>query len=1334
MIDNWIEQLTDPSPQVRQQAIDALAASGTAAVPALLEFIRRHYGAPRERALQALRVIDWDAAEAVRHQDLRRTHSRFLPGPQLVETPFDDEERLQFGLVDPGEVIRTSNGEVTTPDLMDHATGRPHAHGLFSEDIFGALDDPDGQRRRRFGHIVLAAPVLHPFLRSASADLLGIDRRDLKQLLDRKAYFIREYYPARTAIEPDMPGVKPLATDMTGIEAVRFLLENLDLVKRKEAVAGYWIDDESESPEPLQQVQRRFRRIHLLRAIVANETRLERMILTVLPVLPAGMRNRGRHARILTRRYQQVLVCNNRLRTHLEEKASPAILARDERRLGQSVARLFDELCGRRLRPREPRMRAGLGATVVPDPSLKPDQCGLPDCFAWDLLRDATWKRLQEHGFLAEEADELIRTRDDDAWDALREVAAEHAILLSWAPISRLAHLQGLRAVLVSGNVLRVHPSLLDSANGTFDGRSVSFLLLSTPEAVQEATAKLPPSQLSHKPDDTRDLLPADVVLGCAYMTVDPLEPFIAPDGKIDARIKDYRAKAPENLKGEGTTFFAPEEVIMAYSLNSVGIHARVRLRLPYDKRIVRLRNGRKDQFEEVPRRWEPVWTTVGRVLLNALLPESMAYYDFSLTRELLCRILSECRLLLSKDEWNAVLGRVFKVGFEQLTRGGMSLGTEDMRAPADKTKTLQETEARLASVSRQFSRGLITDLERYSKTIDFWTSASNQINNSLMQDLLETHDSGVPVVNPLYLMASSGARSGHRELSQLAGCFGLVAKANGQVIEFPVKGNYREGLNVAEFFLVASSAKRQLADRAGRNMEALRVAKQLAGLARPVVITEEDCGSISGIAVARPEFDSRRSIAELIEGRVSAQDIVDPDGTVIVRRNEVISASAAARMASLGMAKHFVRSPLTCQAHRGVCRQCYGTNPATGELIEEGVSPGAAVAIECGFASAEPVWNTFHICRGVGYQRFQTLSCRTSGTVQLHNVTIGKNEEGESIVVGFGGEVRIGWYEKTLESHPLEEGTILLVADGDHVYSGTKLAQREKERGLLIARHAGRVRYADLEPSIGRDSFVGDPRLIPRLVITDDAGRILDTRYLWKGVAIRVKDGQFVTPGITLAEYWPQPPPVTADLFKILEFNDLNWRAILAEIDGYVTSNERVQGGWNITLQPKPAGAAVGEAVVHFGKIDPLGIAQARAGECLSYGNIDARDLLRICGVETAQRFLLEKLEALERRRLLRVDHRHFEVLLSQMFRWIEIAVSGDTPLAPGQVLDKSLFHAINRRARIAGQNITVGETRLLGLSSATRLLRGEWRTLRGRELCVWLAEAALVGHREMI
>jgi DNA-directed RNA polymerase subunit beta' len=1292
-----------------------------------------------------------------------------LRGPFFCPVPADADWYVHFFLATPEELRRDSSGLVRAAEYLDSSRCRPHPEGLFSEKIFGPVQDftcacdlfhgAQGAgktcpvcgvavdrrevRSKRFGHIDLAVPVLHPFLFQAAADLLGLSRSELKDIVKGRS---RVEVPQ----SPDQPGQV-----LTGAPAVKHLLQSLDLV-RCQVTLGEQVrsEDHADISRPLKPLRELYRRKHLIDRLLSSGKKPDCMVFEVLPVLPAGMRVRGRRARVINRLYRQVIRCNHRLAALKERSTSQTELDREAWRLQCRVRALFIQLSRGRLRPRKPRLRPGVRAAVVPNPSLRLEQCGLPDHVAWDLLGPQTLGRLQEHGFTAAEAAERVRIRDEDAWDALKEVVGEISVLLSWDPVGDLQDFQAFRPVLVPGRAVHVHPAVVSLTGGLFDGERVTVRLLHSKAVQTEAEARLQPArQLRDPANGSIRLRPtADAVLGCAYLTADPLAPFLAPDGALDERIKEYRKNLPPNLKGEGTVFANPAEVFLAFSLKKLGVHARIHLRLPLKKRVISTRaltgflfinneevKGPRTVTEEVVRKpLRPISTTVGRVLFNALLDARMPFYDLAQGSETIVRVLDDCSRLLGDSEAVALVRRINTTGFRELTNAGLSFSMDDLRTPPAKTKILEEAGAEVDKCERQFVRGIVTAYEQYTKSLNIWSAARDKITKQMMAELGEQTRDGAPELNPIFLTIRSGACGSDDALLRMAGMHGLAAKPSGDTLAMPIKSNLREGLKALEYFASLLSFRRDLANTTRWKAEARQLTKDLAEIGERTVISGEDCGSARGISF-RLVRDPKPSPHRAIRGRVSRYTVRDPSGTAIVRENEAISGEAAEAIVNLGIDNFMVRSPLTCLAPRGICRRCYGIDPTTGGLIEQGVPIGTrtAFAVKTNGPPRQFRWSPL-VSRSVVHNE---AWARKRGRVRFKNVSLATNESGETVVIGQDGRLEVcDWKDRTLETFQLNRGMVLRVTDGQDVQPRATLVQWDPNRVHVLATRAGTVRYDDIAigqtaretedaqglraPTI-RDDY--DARFAPRIAVLDEEGRLWETHYLPGDSWVYVTPGQRVNPGTKLAAFWR--PDYYVDPYR--------------DVSGYPDQCKSLR------------------------KLLAFAVPRSR-------GEIDPRDLLRNGGIEFAERFLFVVLRRYFQSMAIDIDSRHLETVLSPMLRWVRVVSKGDSQLVPsviigkfrferiveslqdcvkilnpgdseflpGQIVKKEEFEKAQEGIGIAKKQpptcqqpiLPTCQVEFLGIEQLRRLVGSEWRHLRGNALRTWLAEASLVGHTDIM
>jgi DNA-directed RNA polymerase subunit beta' len=784
-----------------------------------------------------------------------------------------------------------------------------------------------------------------------------------------------------------------------------------------------------------------------------------------------------------------------------------------------------------------------------------------------------------------------------------------------------------------------------------------------------------------------------DIVMGCYYLT--------ASRGEIGEKVE----------AGDGMVFHSPQEVFTAYSLGRLGVHAPVFVRLPIEKRVISEVKLDKDKtaVDELPRKPNGlVRTTVGRVIFNDILNPKMAFYDLPLTSKHLSRIIADCYQLLGRRETIALLDRMKETGFRESTRSGLSFATDDLRTPANKETLLKEAEKKIEKLARLYERGAITDQERYNKVLDEWSHVRDEITKNMMTLLKEDKRGGKPYLNPIYLMAHSGARGGVEQIRQLAGMRGLMAKPSGQIIETPIKANFREGLSVLEYFSSTHGARKGLADTALKTADSGYLTRKLADVAQNVVITMHDCGTTQGVTkgVLYKGEEVERPLADSIRGRVARNPIYDLNGELIVDENEMITPEMARRVERAGIDKIIVRSPMTCQATLGVCRLCYGMDLATGNLVEEGMAVGIIAAQSIGEPGTQLTMRTFHI-GGVAKGDIEDteIKPKKAGTVKFERIKSVVNSQGERVALTRNGEiVIIGANKLPIEAYPVPNGSILYVSDGDQVSAGQAIAKWDPHMTPIIAESGGRVKFVDIIKGSTlkeeKDS-TGVSRLMiqehkgdmhPQIVIEDDRGQNLAAYYIPERAYLEVRDGDQITAGSLLAKT-PREAKGTQDITgglprvtEIFEARKPRDPAVMAEVEGRVRLGERKRGKRTIWIQPedangKPMGSEVEHQVPNNAHLRVHTGDYVKAGEALVDGPLVPHDILRVSGTEAVQLYLLREVQAVYRSQRVDIDDKHIEIIVSQMLRKVHVKDMGDTGLLPGSVMDRFEFQKINDR-----------------------------------------------------
>ncbi len=1261
----------------------------------------------------------------------------------IGDTTYDrinDYASVKISLARPHDIRSWSFGEVKKPETINYRTYRPEKDGLFCERIFGPEKDWECScgkyrgmkykgmicdrcgvkithsrvRRKRMGHIELAAPVVHIWFFKAMPSRLGALLNMKTTSLEKVIYFQdyvvtksidtplklqqllteEEYRAARTqypegSFEADM-----------GAEAVRKLLVELDLVKLSVDLRAELVETNSK-----QKKKDLINRLKIVEAIRDSDNRPEWMVLDVIPVIPPDLRplvllDSGNFATSdLNDLYRRIINRNNRLKKLVDLNAPEVIIRNEKRMLQQSVDALFDNnrckrpVLGSSNRPlksltdmikgKQGRFRENLlgkrvdysaRSVIVVGPSLYLHQCGLPKKIALELYQPFIIRRLKElgHADTIKSAKKMLERKDEEVWDILEEVIQNHPVLLNRAPTLHRMGIQAFEPVLVEGNAIKLHPLVCKGFNADFDGDQMAVHLPLSIEAQVEAHTLLMSIHNIFSPANGAPIISPsqDVVMGCYYMTL-----------------------SLPSSKGDGMNFSTPEEVEMAYAQGVVSTHAAITVRLPPNRKV-------KGDRGVKPK--NKVQTTVGRVFFNAMLPAGMPFYNTPLRSLDLAGVISDCYEFLGRRKTIDLLDRMNKLGFRQSTLSGLSFATDDLITPPNKSKIISNAEKEVMKSQKLYQRGIITEGERYNKVLDAWTHAREQITTEMMEQLENDHRDA-SYVNPIFLMAHSGARGGVEQIRQLAGMRGLMAKPSGKIIETPIKANFREGLTVLEYFSSTHGARKGLADTALKTADSGYLTRKLADVAQNVVVTTHDCGTTQGITkgvIYRGE-KVEVSLVDSIRGRVSRANIVNPiTDEVIVRENELITTDIARKIEALGLEKIHVRSPMTCDATLGVCQLCYGMDLSTGSLVEKGMAVGIIGAQSIGEPGTQLTMRTFHI-GGTAARAVEESEIRAkkNGIVQFTRMKVVRNDEGKQVVLTRNGEILIlDAKGRELEKYEVPAGAYLFIDENQEVQAGTLLCQWDPHSIPILAEVNGKVRYEDViegdtmrlekDPSGHVRMLVMEHKgdLHPQIVLEDESGKILDFYYLPEKAHIEVPEGRAVSAGTLLAKT-PREVSGTQDITgglprvtEIFEARKPKDPAVIAEIDGTVEILGEKRRGKRTIVVRSESGIEREHLVSHGKHLRVHTGSFVRAGEALVDGPLVPHDILRISGEEAVQQYLVREIQNVYRSQRVEINDKHIEIIVSQMLRKLRVETVGDTGLLPGSVMDKFEFRAVNR------------------------------------------------------
>ncbi len=1307
-----------------------------------------------------------------------------------------DYNAVSIRLASP-EVIRSwSQGEVKRPETINYRNYKAERDGLFCEKIFGPTKDWEcfcGKysgvkykgivcekcgvlvthsrvRRERMGHINLVSPVAHIWffktMPSRLGILLGMKSSNLQQVVYFQKYIVTD--PGTTPLEymevlteeQYRKAQEKYGDDfkaMMGAEAVQELIKHLDLDKLISDLR-----EELASTKAKQKIEKIIKRLKLSEELKSSGNDPQWMVMTCVPVIPPDLRplvplENGNFATSdLNDLYRRVIYRNNRLKKLVELNAPGIIIRNEKRMLQQAVDALFDNgRCQRAVfgsgnRPlksltdmikgKQGRFRENLlgkrvdysaRSVIVVGPRLKLHQCGLPKSIILGLFQPFIIRALKERGYAetVKAAKRKLERHDEEVWEVLDDVIKGRVVMLNRAPTLHRMGIQAFEPVMIDGNAIQLHPLVCAGFNADFDGDQMAVHLPLSIEAQTEARVLMLSTNNIFSPSNGNPIISADqdIVLGCYFLTL-----------------------AKEDQPGEGKIFSGFEEVLMALDAGVITLHSLIKIPMTKGTRV-----DDGGPVKKMLDKDQLVETTAGRFVFNHALPQGMPFYNKQQDKGGLRRVIADCFEYLDRRSTIVVLDTIKDLGFKYSTISGISFAAADLYVPEEKSAVVGEADKKAQKFHKAYQRGLITASEKHRNIVETWTHAVEELSGKLMEKLRDDKRHGVDYINPVYVMAKSGARGSVAQVRQLCGMRGLMAKPNGEIIETPIRANFREGLKVLEYFTSTHGARKGLADTALKTADSGYLTRKLVDVSQDVIISEVDCGTVGGItkAVVYDGDVVKVTLAEAITGRVARDTIVDIiTDEVVVRENEIIIGETAKKIEGLGFEKIRVRSPLTCESKKGICQKCYGMDRSRGMNVEFGVAVGIIAAQSIGEPGTQLTMRTFHI-GGVANAKAEETSykARKSGKMVYENLRIVINGAGESVVLNRNGE--IAFQDKNgrvIERFKVPVGSKMLVADGVQVDKGALVVEWEASSIPILSDVGGTVRFEHIIPEvtmreerdnvtgiINRIILEGKGDLHPQVVLEDDAGKPIAHYPVPEKATLRVVEGQKINGGTLLAST-PREIAGTHDITgglprvtELFEARPPKDPAVMAEIDGVIDFGERKRGKRIIIIRGD-SGTEVEHSIpqgkhyrVHKGD-------RVKAGDPLVDGMLVPKDLLRVVGEEALQDYLLAEIQAVYRAQNVRIDDKHIEAIVRQMLRRVEISDAGDLPYLQGQLVDKIEIREANQRAIAEGKRPATYEAKLMGITRAALHSESFISAASFQETTKVLADASLAGRRD--
>ena len=1325
------------------------------------------------------------------------------------ENKEQDFDAIRVGLASPEKIRSWSYGEVKKPETINYRTFKPEREGLFCAKVFGPMKDFEclcGKykrmkfrnvvcekcgvevtfskvRRERMGHIELAAPVAHIWYLKSLPSRLGLlmdmTLKDIERVLYFEAFLVTDpgstplVYKQLLTEEMYFDAIDEYGEDefeaKMGAEAIQDILAEMQLEKEAANLREDSLNTKSQT-----KLKKYNKRLKLIDSLIQSGNKPEWMVLKVLPILPPDLRplvplDGGRFATSdLNDLYRRVINRNNRLARLLELDAPEIIVRNEKRMLQEAVDSLIDNgrrgraVMGNNRRPlksisdmikgKQGRFRQNLlgkrvdysgRSVIVCGPYLKLHQCGLPKKMALELFKPFIYNRLQAKGLAStiKAAKKMVEAETPEVWDILEKVVHQHPVLLNRAPTLHRLGIQAFEPLLIEGKAIQLHPLVCGAFNADFDGDQMAVHVPLSEEAQLEArTLMLASNNVLHLASGEPIIVPSqDVILGLYYMTRDKI-----------------------NQKGEDMVFASPSEALNAYEAGFTTLHAKIKLRI-------------QDYIKNDAGKFEPsskriVDTTVGRAIFSRILPKGLSFdlINEAISKKVVSNLIHVCYRTQELKETVMFADQMMYMGFQYSTKSGISFCSNDMTIPDSKADMIEDAESQVKAIQDQYSKGIVTDGERYNKVIDIWSRTSETVAKAMMDEIgfeeFETKDGKTEKLasfNSVYMMADSGARGSPAQMRQLAGMRGLMAKPDGSIIETPITSNFREGLNNLQYFISTHGARKGLADTALKTANSGYLTRRLVDVGQDLVVTEEDCGTDNGL-IMKAVIDGGnivQTLGEAVLGRVVAEDVLIPDTyDVLMPKGHLVTLGDSDKINELGVETIQVRSTITCDTHYGVCASCYGNDMARGHKIGVGEAVGVIAAQSIGEPGTQLTMRTFHIGGAASASTaVSSININVDGTAHFENLKSITNDNSDLVVISRSAEVTIrNTKGQDVERYKIPYGAVVHVQEGGKVKAKEKIADWDPHTHPIITEQSGRVVFVDFEegitvnrntdPLTGLTFFemIGEAErsaaakgLKPmiKMVSESDSEVTLSTHYLPSMVKINLEDNQVISAGEVLAKIPKDQSktsditgglPRVADLFEARKAKD---HSILAEESGVISFGSPTKSKDRLIITS--AEGEPTEMMIHkWRQINVFDGETVEKGDVISDGPSNPHDILRLLGVEALANYVVKEVQNVYRLQGVKISDKHIEVIVKQMLRKVEVLDSGDSKFVNGETAEYVRVIETNKQLVAQGKSVVTYQRLLMGITKASLSTESFISAASFQETTRVLTEAATTGR----